>query len=366
MAERQPSKLHVASSNLVSRSTLPTPDPSALTAAAGRLRAALASVVRPDAGLAADAEALSARYRSGERLDGAERPVRDARGAAAYAATRMPATFAAASRAMLEGARSLPGFDPRSVLDLGAGTGASTWAAAAVWPRLESATLLEREPAMVDLGRRLAASSTAAAPIVGATWVSAVLDRATFGSADLVVVGYVLGELQPAAQADLIARAWAATTGALVLVEPGSAAGCGRILAARDALIASGASIVAPCPGNVPCPVRGPEWCHFLARLDRSPLHRGAKAASLSWEDEPYSYAVAARSGALVPATEPAARVVLGRPRHHPGRVELRLCEDGRIDRRTVSRREGPMYRAARDLEWGDRAEPPSPARDRA
>ena len=292
--------------------------------------------------------------------------MRDAGGAAAYAAARMPATFAAAARAMLEGARGLPGFDPRSILDLGAGTGASTWAAEAVWPGLASATLVEREPAMVDLGRRLADSPQVGGAIATATWVSTTLDRVTLAPADLVVVGYVLGELQPRAQADLIARAWAATRGVLVLVEPGSAPGYRRILTARDALIANGASIVAPCPGNVPCPVRAPEWCHFLARLERSPLHRGAKAASLSWEDEPYSYAIAARRGPLVRATDPAPRVVLGRPRHQPGRVELRVCEDGRIDRRTVSRREGPVYRAARDLQWGDRVGRPAPPRDPA
>jgi ribosomal protein RSM22 (predicted rRNA methylase) len=51
---------------------------------------------------------------------------------------------------------------------------------------------------------------------------------------------------------------------------------------------------------------------------------------------------------------DPQPRVVLGRPRHGPGRVELRICADGRIETRVVSRREGGAYRMARDLAWGD------------
>jgi ribosomal protein RSM22 (predicted rRNA methylase) len=96
-----------------------------------------------------------------------------------------------------------------------------------------------------------------------------------------------------------------------------------------------------------------PAWCHFLARLDRGAVHRRAKGATLSWEDEPFSYVALARPGVVA---EPRPRVVLGRPRHHPGRVEVRICTDGRIQHRTVSRREGPAWRVARDLEWGDPA----------
>jgi ribosomal protein RSM22 (predicted rRNA methylase) len=93
----------------------------------------------------------------------------------------------------------------------------------------------------------------------------------------------------------------------------------------------------------------GAAWCHFLARLDRSPLHRDAKAATRSWEDEPFSYvAVSRRPGS------PAPRVVLGRPRQRPGMIELRICVDGRIEQRILSRRDGPAWRTARDLAWGD------------
>jgi ribosomal protein RSM22 (predicted rRNA methylase) len=38
--------------------------------------------------------------------------------------------------------------------------------------------------------------------------------------------------------------------------------------------------------------------------------------------------------------------------------IELRVCADGRIETSVVSRRAGQVFRAARDLEWGDRVPP--------
>ena len=53
---------------------------------------------------------------------------------------------------------------------------------------------------------------------------------------DLVTAAYVLGELPETALAATLDRAWAATAGALVIVEPGTPAGYGRVLAARSRL----------------------------------------------------------------------------------------------------------------------------------
>jgi ribosomal protein RSM22 (predicted rRNA methylase) len=360
LAERQPSKLHVASSNLVSRSTsqpadaaLP-PVPSATerrAAIAARslvLRRALARTIRPGPDLTANAAALSAAYRSEAPHPQPAGFVRDESSARAYAAARMPATFAACARAMVAAAERTPGLRPATLLDVGAGTGAASWAATAVWPTIAEATLVDREPAAVAVGRRLA-TAAAPEPIRNAIWLVADANAELPGPADLVVATYLLGELDDPARHDLVSRLWAATAGLLILVEPGSRAGFDRIRTARTRLIEAGGHVVAPCPGDAPCPIEAPAWCHFLARLDRSPLQRGAKAAERSWEDEPFSYVAVGRAPG-----EPAARVVLGRPRQRPGMVELRLCVDGRIDRRVLSRRDGPAWKAARDLAWGD------------
>jgi len=311
------------------------------------LRRAIARTIRPGPGLTANVAVLSSGYRSGAAPAAARGHVHDAASAAAYAAARMPATHASCARAMAAAADRLPGFRPRRLLDVGAGTGAATWAATAVWPSLAELTLVDREPAAVALGRSLAGAAPGG--LAGAAWSVADIDREMPARADLVVAAYVLGELDDDARADIVARLWAATDEVLMLLEPGSRAGFERIRTARAALIAAGGHVAAPCPGDQACPIVDPAWCHFLARLDRSSLQRGAKAADRSWEDEPFSYVAVSRT-----APAPAARVVLGRPRRRPGVVELRVCLDGRIETRTLSRRDGPAWKAARDLEWGD------------
>ncbi len=347
MAERQPSKLHVAGSNPVSRST-------SIADAAARLRLAIDRATSSSADLAAAAAVLSAAYRSG----GAPPVLADADSVAAYAASRMPATFASAARAFAAAADRAAGFAPSTLLDFGAGTGSTAWAARAVWPSIERAVLVDRSGPAIAFGQRSAAASGDPV-LVGAEWrTEAVGGR--IGSADLVTAGYLLGELPSGELDDAIDRLWAATQGMLIIVEPGSRAGFRRVIAARDRLLKAGGEVVAPCPGPQPCPVADSRasWCHFLARLDRSPSHRRAKAATRSWEDEPFSYVAVARPTVVA---DPQPRVVLGRPRHRPGRVELRICADGKIETRVVSRREGPAYRSARDLAWGD-AIPDEPA----
>jgi ribosomal protein RSM22 (predicted rRNA methylase) len=203
---------------------------------------------------------------------------------------------------------------------------------------------VERQPSAIELGRSLLGEPAG-------TWRHGSAAAADLAGSDVVVAGYLLGELGAGERPAVVDRLWTATGGALVLVEPGSRAGYRRLIEARTSLIESGARIVAPCPGDEPCPLRGAAWCHFLARLDRSPLQRRAKGAARSFEDEPFAYLVVARPALIA---DPRPRVVLGRPRHRPGVVELRVCDDGRIETVVRSRRDGERYRAARDLAWGD------------
>ena len=320
--------------------------------AAIELRRALALSVRSSLALTERANALTATYQLGgtaPRLD-------DSAAVDAYAAARMPATFVAAAHAMTAAAELARSFAPTSHLDIGAGTGAAAWAARGVWPSIRAVSLIDREPAVIDLGRRLATASGDAV-LASADWRLGRADDPVAAAAELVTAGYVLGELPADAFDAAVDALWAATHGVLVVVEPGSRAGFQRVVAVRDRLIAAGAHVVAPCPGPEPCPVLRTRtaWCHFLARLDRSPLQRRAKTATRSWEDEPFSYVALARPAI---AADPVPRVVLGRPRRRPGAVELRICADGRIERRILSRRDGPTYHAARDLVWGDPVSP--------
>jgi ribosomal protein RSM22 (predicted rRNA methylase) len=173
----------------------------------------------------------------------------------------------------------------------------------------------------------------------------------------------VLGELTPAQQSALVALATEAAP-AVLLVEPGTPAGHRRILAARAQLLAAGYAVAAPCPHQLGCPLAvAGDWCHFGARLQRSAMHRQAKGADLSYEDEKYSYVAAVRPAGLAVAA--AEGRVVRRPQQRKGLVTLSLCtRDGTIRRDLVSKGKGEAYRQARKISWGDRWPPANQARD--
>ncbi|HEY8573416.1 small ribosomal subunit Rsm22 family protein [Phenylobacterium sp.] len=295
-------------------------------------------------GLAERAGATSATYRAGGTSAAA---IRSAEDALAYALTRLPATYAACVAVFAEAARMAPGFAPKRLLDAGSGTAAASWAAAGQW-ELEALTWLDASAPFLDMAGRLAEDG----PLPQADRLRADLTGAgPWPRADLVVASYALAEIAEARQADVVRSLWAATEGLLALVEPGTPAGFGRILAARSALIAHGAEVLAPCPHARDCPLASPDWCHFSIRLPRSREHRMAKGAELPFEDEKFAYLIAARPG--IADADRGARV-LAHPRAGKPGIELKLCGPQGLESRFVARREKQAHAKARRLGWGD------------
>lgn len=292
----------------------------------------------PPGGLSAAARDVSDRYRD----DSASVRWSD-QDVLAYVATRLPATTGAARMAMERVEELIEGFLPVTQLDLGAGPGAAAWAAATVWPSIRAVVLRERDEAMIRVGEQLANGS-----FEGWTWQQADA-RDGFGAADLVTATYALGELDGAEARDIAVRAWGATTGCLVIVEPGTPVGFALIRDLRDHLIRRGATLVAPCPNTDACPIAGDDWCHFAARVSRSALHRQLKGGTLSYEDEKFSYVAFARR----PDVTRAMGRIVRRPLQRRRFVELCVCRGGQI-RRIGLGRSHPAYGVASKLAWGD------------
>ncbi|MGW2231042.1 small ribosomal subunit Rsm22 family protein [Streptomyces formicae] len=331
--------------------------PASPASPADTLRTALAGLLEglPAKQAAQAVDRLIANYRGRTPTDA---PIlRDRADVAAYAAYRMPATFEAVRAALDALADAAPeGWAPGSHVDVGGGTGAATWAVASTWAGERPVTVLDwAEPALA-LGRELAGAEPR---LKAARWQRSRIGASlAIESTDLVTVSYVLGELTEADRASVVEAAADAAAQAVVIIEPGTPDGYTRIMEARERLIAAGFRIAAPCPHSAACPIEpGTDWCHFSARVSRSSLHRQVKGGSLAYEDEKFSYVAAVR---FDPAP-PSARVVR-RPQIRKGQVLLDLCgAEEELRRETVTKRHGPLYRAARDADWGD-AWPPPPA----
>src|SRR5438105_6405851 len=293
-------------------------------------------------------EERSCRYR-GEESRGSQLVVSPVQ-RAAYLVTRLPATFAAITAVLREARDRVPDFHPRSLLDLGAGPGTAAWAASEIFPEIERVVLVEHDQTTVATGKRLAASASHAA-VRSAEWVAA--DLADFHAKedfDLVILAYALGEVKLSRRARAVERAWAAGK-VLAIIEPGTPAGFATILGARTQLIGAGVELVAPCPHEDECPMRGSarDWCHFSQRLERTALHRRLKSGELGYEDEKFSYVVASK----LPARKAAARIVR-HPTVRKGHIELQLCAPGGLRSETVARSQGEKYKRARKAKWGE------------
>ena len=266
--------------------------------------------------------------------------------ALAYALARMPATYAA-DIASLNALRDIRAdFAPASLLDIGAGPGTATWAAAEAFPSLQSFTLLDANDALRRLALDLADDSGHEITYQRGD-ARALLAKAE--AADLVVASYLIGEMNEAEQASLAALMWEKTRDTLLVIEPGTPAGYARIIALRGQLIAAGAHVAAPCPHDGPCPLSPPDWCHFAQRLQRSRAHKQVKGAEVPFEDEKFTYVALTRAAIPQRSTR-----VLAQPAVGKVEVIAKLCTPEGLETARVPRRDKAGYAQARRWRWGD------------
>lgn len=299
----------------------------------------------PQSRLRAAAQGLSLRYRSepggGKRLASTELDT------LAYAAVRMPATYGAVCSALnyaLE--RGDPGI--RTVLDVGAGVGTAAWAVGSAVKSAERIVCLEREPAMIELGKALMGADPSL--LAKTEWVNGDMREMDLSATyDLVVASYALGELRDPDRERAVLSLWGAAKKLLLIVEPGTPLASSHLRAARARLIGEGAAITAPCPHSDACPLPDGDWCHFTCRVGRSRLHKQLKGGDAPYEDEKFSYLAVSRG----PARAGGGRV-LRHPLVEKGRITLKLCTGDGLETRTVTREQREDFKAARKAKCGD------------
>ena len=309
------------------------------------LNARLEGLSRSDA--AGRAAIISQTYREG----GGSGTIRTETDALAYAVARMPATYAAVVASLNALTEIRPDFAPTSLLDVGAGPGTASWAAAVAFPSLHEFTLLDANEALRTLALDLTRRSDRLRRITYELGQARVY-AAHAEAADLVIASYIINELGDAERNALTDVMWEQTKDTLLVVEPGTPAGYARIIALRARLIAAGAHVIAPCPHDGDCPLVAPDWCHFSQRLQRSRAHKQVKGADAPFEDERFAYVALSRA-----RVENRPSRVLAQP--DVGKVEIaaKLCTAEGVAVARVPRRAKADYARARRWRWGDAVE---------
>ena len=266
--------------------------------------------------------------------------------AMAYALTRMPACYAAVRKSLdltLEFTEDVP----RTLLDIGAGTGAVLWAADSLIA-LKKAKLLERESSMSSLGKKLAEYGEEV--VSEASWASFDLVNGEIGeTAELVTASYILNELREEDFIPSAKKLYDAAEKILLIVEPGTPKAFAKMRKLREYFISIGGKIVAPCPHMESCPMPEEDWCHFTARISRSSLQKKLKEAEAPFEDEKFTFlAVAKKESGRAEAR------IIRHPQIRSGHIILSLCKKEGPVQLTLTKKDGQAYKLARKAEAGD------------
>jgi SAM-dependent methyltransferase len=292
-------------------------------------------------GLTRARELAGARYMDDPRLLGA------------YLLFYWPVSYAQARATLSE----LPA-RPKATLDLGAGPGPLAFAA--LDAGASSVVAADRSKPALELARALAAE--AGEPLSTREWSP---ERPLpDGRFDLITMGHVLNELfegDVARRAALVEAILERVTpgGTLLVLEPALRDTSRALLEVRDALVARGVPVRAPCLFRGACPalVKASDWCHAERSWRLPPLVDAiARAAGLHKESLKMSYLALAPKGE--PWAEPpqgAVFRIVSEALEGKGRQRFMGCgPTGRVGLALQSRHETERNRLFFKLQRGD------------
>lgn len=263
-----------------------------------------------------------------------------------YSLVRMPATFGAVTDVMNYVQQTID-FDIDSVLDVGAGTGAASWAIDEFFTPSKY-TCLERENAMRKLGQSLMQEGSDS--LKKAEWITSDLISSPLGlKADMVISSYVMNEMNDSDREKVLIKLWDSANKMLVIIEPGTPVGYVQLKKARDILISQGAHIAAPCPHEKACRLAENDWCHFTTRIQRSKIHKLLKEGDVPYEDEKYTYMAFTRE-----LPKQATARILRHPYIEKGQISLELCTKIENKKVIVKKKAGSIFKEAKKSKCGD------------
>ena len=290
-----------------------------------------------------NAQIISNRYRKNDGKG--KRLLTEKNETISYAISRMPATYAAVYSAVSQTLENYDG-ELQTLFDIGAGTGAATWAVNELL-EITEAKCFERESNMINIGKQLMSNNE----LNKVEWKQFdVLRDEIDKRADIVIASYMINELPENERETVIEKLWNVTNKLLIIIEPGTPVGFKNVLKVRKKLLNDGGYIVAPCSCEGECQISKDDWCAFYTRVFRSAIHKQAKNGELGYEDEKFSYIAFSK----VPIQNMGSRI-LRHPQIYKGYINVKLCTKDGIQEKKYSKKDGEIYKKVRKLDAGEK-----------
>ena len=108
-------------------------------------------------------------------------------------------------------------------------------------------------------------------------------------------------------------------------------------------------NIIAPCTCQTECSLPVDDWCHSIVRVERSKVHKFVKDADVPYEDEKFSYIAISREK----INNSGARI-LRHPNISSGFIKVKLCNNGSIEEKTITKKEKDLFKKVKKLKCGD------------
>lgn len=306
---------------------------------------------------------LSKKYMN-QRKGSADSYIADPLDVAAYFALRAPATFAQIYGALSQTCQLFPTWQPKTMLDLGAGTGSGLWAARQVFASIDDYTAVERDAHCARYGRELA-------KVIEHThrWIekdlarTAALPQESQESYDLVILSSVLNECTPETLRTILAYAWKRCAGVLLIIEPHATYGYATIADAQQYTksISEEENLVAPyIDGQFVADesiyfsqrITRPEFLRMIRQEQRkqSATTGGSVLAASDWEECGFYYlAYSRQQPEILPQGRIASPTVV-----HKGYLERSILTHEGVVQNSVQKRDKEAFRLAKKQRWGD------------
>ena len=265
--------------------------------------------------------------------------------ALAYSIMRMPATYGAVYTALKHTLERMDG-NIQSVVDIGAGTGAATWAISELLDT-KDIQCFEREQVMLELGKSFMSQNP---NLKDVSWkYMDIVEDDLDVKADLVVTSYMLNEIKPEERENVINKLMKSSNHIILIIEPGTPAGFKNIREVQKIAIENGFHIIAPCTFQGVCPLPDEDWCHSIVRMERTKVHKLLKNADLPYEDEKFSYIAISKE-----KYDNSGIRILRHPMIEKGKITLKVCHNGEIEDMIVTKKDKELFKMVKKKKCGD------------